>query len=320
MRWTHQLMLIVTVVAVSPSALGGGLGEPAPPLWIAEWAKGEPVTLKEGKDKYVYVIEFWATTCPHSRGCIPHLTEMQKKYKDKDVVLVAISAEPAETVKAFVEEMGDEMGYLVAVDRMRATTRTYLKSVFVEQIPHAFVVDKSGNMVWHGHPMSGLDKAVAAVVAGTHDIEAARRREQARNLTTLYMQLVKSPSKAEATTKDPDTGETRPLVSEVGDKIIDYGREDFLLMNDFAWKIATEPGLVKRDLDLAMRAAQIAYDATEGKNVDILDTYARVLYERGQKKEAVTYQRKAVGLATTEEARKTLEKTLAKYETAADED
>jgi thiol-disulfide isomerase/thioredoxin len=323
MKRSYQSLLIATIAVLATPAWGqapGGspLGKPAKPLQIAEWIKGDPVVLAQGKDKYIYVIEFWATTCPHSRGCIPYLTEMQKKYQDKDVVLVAISAERPEVVKEFVEQMGDQIGYLVGVDQQGRTTRTYLR--YIDQIPYAFVVDKSGNVVWHGHPMSGLDKTVAAVIAGTHDLESAKQREQARSLVAFYMEMVKSPRKAEATTKDPDTGEARSPVSEVGERIVDFGREDFLLMNDFAWKIATEPGLIKRDLDLAMRAAQIAYDATEGKNVDILDTYARVLFERGQKKEAVECQREAVKLAATDEAREALAKTLAKYEKAAGED
>jgi thiol-disulfide isomerase/thioredoxin len=307
MRLIGQLTVIVMIMAASRSALGGGLGNTAPALQIAEWVKGGPVVLAEGKDKHVYVVEVWATTCPHSRGCIPRLTALQQKYKDQGVVLVAVSPEPVETVKAFVEERGDQIGYVVGADRLKATTRTYLKSVFVERIPYAFIVDKSGKMVWHGHPMSGLEQALVAVLAGTHDIEAARRREQARNLTTLYIQLVKSPGKAEAS-------------SEVGERILEYGAEDFLLMNDFAWRIVTEPGLIKRDLDLAMRAVQIANDATEGKNAGILDTYARVLFERGQIKEAIEYQRKAIELATTDEARQALEKTLAKYERGGTED
>ncbi len=307
MKISHQLLLIATIMAVSTPVLAGGLGDPAPQLKIAEWIKGDPAVLAEGRGKNIYVIEFWATTCPHSRGCVPHLTEMQKKYKDQGVVFAAISVEPAETVRAFVEKMGDQMGYRVGVDETRTTTLTYLNGVFINQIPHAFVIDKSGTMVWHGHPMSGLDKTIAAVIAGTHNIDTARRRAEARSLVTLYMELVKSPSKADK-------------AGVVGNRIITQGREDFLLMNDFAWKIATEPGLMKRDLELAMRAVQAAHDETQGKNVEILDTYARVLNERGQKQAAIEYQRKAVELATNKDTRDALQKTLTKYEKKAGKD
>jgi thiol-disulfide isomerase/thioredoxin len=312
MKLSHQLMLIATIGMLGTSALGqergfAALGKPARELQVAEWVKGDPVVLKEGVGKYIYVVEFWATTCIHSRGCIPHLTAMQKKYQDKDVVFISIAAEPVETVKAFVEKMGEEIGYRVAVDKDMATFKAYLPSVGVGTTPTAFLIDKSGNLVWYGHPMSGLDKTIEAVLAGTYDIESCRRRDMARVRLPGYFTTASSPSYADR-------------ADNIGEKIIEDGQSDIMLMNEFAWKIATQPGLIKRDLAMAMRAAQIAYDGCEGKDAGIVDTYARVLWESGKKKEAIEYQRKAVGLTDIEEFRQELEKTLAKYEKAAGED
>lgn len=321
MSLSCRLMLIATLGVLSTPAWAEVLGKPAPPLQVSKWIKGDPAILAECRGKCVFVVEFWGTTCPHSRACVPHLTKMQRKYQGQDVVLIGISTEPAEKVGTFVNEMGEQMEYLVGVDAMSATASSYFRGILDKKqikTPYAFVVAKDGNLVWHGHPMSGLDKTIAAVVAGTHDIEAARKLEQARLGRDLYIQSVKSPGKVKATAKDPATGEQRLVVEQLGESIITDGRDDFLLMNDFAWKIATEPGLIKRDLELAMRAAQIAYDATEGKNVEVLDTYARVLYERGQKEEAIKYQREALKLATTDEARQMLQRALTRYEKAAE--
>ena len=66
------------------------LGTPAPPLTGLEWVKNGPVEMKPGT---VYVVEFWATWCPPCRVSIPHLTELQHKYKDKNLVIVGISTE-----------------------------------------------------------------------------------------------------------------------------------------------------------------------------------------------------------------------------------
>ncbi len=116
-----------TISAVALSALGlftvatfamaAELGDPAPPLQISEWVKGGPVKLADGKGKTIYVIEFWATWCPPCRASIPHLTELQKKFKDKGVVFVGISNEKLATVKKFVKQMGDKMDYVVAIDQ-----------------------------------------------------------------------------------------------------------------------------------------------------------------------------------------------------------
>ncbi|MBX7258453.1 MAG: TlpA family protein disulfide reductase [Candidatus Hydrogenedentes bacterium] len=138
----------------------GKLGDPAPALSIQEWAKGGPVVLADGKGKTAYVVEFWATWCPPCRESIPHLTELQKKYKDKGLVVIGVTSEEASDVKPFVEAQGDKMDYVVAVDKDGETTAAYMDAFGEDGIPHAFIVSPEGKIVWHGHPLDGLDEAV----------------------------------------------------------------------------------------------------------------------------------------------------------------
>lgn len=304
MKARHRAILMIAAIAIAtPPALAGLLGEPAPALSIAAWVKGDPVVLEEGKGKNLYLVEIWATTCPHSRASIPHLTELQKKYEKDNVILIAVSGEEVEAVKAFVEKMGPKIGYRVAVDQDRVTGRTYMGSLEVPTMPHAFLIDKTGKVVWHGHPMSRIGNIIDEVLAGTYDIERSRRSEQARTMMAQYLQMVRSPGKARK-------------AAVLGAKVIEYGREDMLLLNDFAWTIAMEAGLIRRDFDLAMRAAQAAYDACEGKVAQVVDTYARVLFESGKKEEAIKYQEQAVKLAEGQEVQKELVETLEKYKKA----
>src|SRR5439155_1211873 len=114
------------------------VGDPAPKLGVKEFVKGEPITkLEKGK---TYVVEFWATWCGPCRVSIPHLTEMQKKFADQGVVFVGVSDEPADTVKPFVEKMGDKMEYVVAIDPARKTHEGYMKAFGVGGIPHAISI------------------------------------------------------------------------------------------------------------------------------------------------------------------------------------
>lgn len=156
------------------------LGDAAPPLDIKEWVKGSPVDIAAGKGKTIYVVEFWATWCGPCITSIPHLTEMQKEFKDKGVVFVGLSDEKSEVVKKFVTKMGDKMDYTVAVDGGNTYT-SYMGGFGVNGIPHAFILDKEGRIVWHGHPMDGLDKVLHEVVEGTFDLKksAAKSRQQA---------------------------------------------------------------------------------------------------------------------------------------------
>jgi thiol-disulfide isomerase/thioredoxin len=166
MRKANRVLLGIAMSGIGwvASLIGGELGSAAPKLAVAEWIKGAPVKLAEGKGKNVYVVEFWATWCPPCRQSIPHLTEMQKKYADKGVVFVGVTQEDPETVRAFVEKMGAQMDYAVAIDQDNQTTRDYMSAFEVRKIPHAFIVDKEGKIAWHGHPMSGLEEAIEAAL------------------------------------------------------------------------------------------------------------------------------------------------------------
>lgn len=130
-------------------------GDPVGKLEVAHWVKGKSVDISKG----VNVVEFWATWCPPCRTSIPHLTETQVKYKDRGVNIVGVTNESLNTVEPFVNRMGKKMEYSVAIDKGRSTSNEFMGRYNVGGIPHAFVV-KDGKVVWHGHPMSGLDDAI----------------------------------------------------------------------------------------------------------------------------------------------------------------
>ena len=140
----------------------------ASPLFITDWIKGKPVDVTDGKK--IYVVEFWATWCPPCRTSIPHLTELQKEYKDA-VTFVGVTSEVKgekkdaimKKLKAFVAKQGSKMGYTVAVDKGGKSNKAYQGRYKVRGIPHAYIISKKGNMIWHGHPMR-LDGALKQVV------------------------------------------------------------------------------------------------------------------------------------------------------------
>ena len=162
------LLFCISSVLITASSLltgcsaGGGSGtlqsqtsgEPAAALAVAHWVKGDPVDISSG----VHVVEFWATWCPPCRTSIPHLTELQEKFKDRGVNIIGVSDEELATVESFVKKMGDKMAYTVAIDA-GATSKGYMTKYGINGIPHAFVV-KDGTVVWNGHPMDKLEAAI----------------------------------------------------------------------------------------------------------------------------------------------------------------
>ena len=68
-------------------------------------------------------------------------------------------------------------------------------------------------------------------------------------------------------------------------------------LNSIAWTIAIAKSGDKRDLDLALEAARLANRISDGGDYGILDTLARVHFERREYDEAIEYQTAAVRLA-----------------------
>lgn len=198
------LTALLAMPLAARSVQAAQLGDPAKPLQIASWVKGKPVDLAALKGKQIVVVEFWATWCPPCRASIPHLTQLQKKFKD--VVIVGVSDEDVATVKKFVEKMGDKMDYVVAVDDNDKTGEAYMKAFGINGIPHAFVVDKSGRIVWHGHPMGDLEKTLEALRDGKFDLEKARKRADAQQQLEAFI---------EAAQQNPDD----PKLQEMGKKL-----------------------------------------------------------------------------------------------------
>jgi len=301
-------VLISAPTGVDAASASGKLGQPAASLNGLQWIKGGPVEIKKGS---VYVVEFWATWCPPCRTSIPHLTELQRKFKDQGVTIIGISNEKADVAKPFVEEKAETMDYAVAVDSDRRISKGYMGAFNVRGIPHAFIVGKDGKLIWHGHPMDGMDEVLKDILAGDFDSVAyakkkAVQEEQRARLIKLYKDYFAAVT---------DNGDA---AKEAGQKFVKDANASML--NSFAWRILTNVAEEARDLDLARQVAAKAVKLTEEKNPSALDTYALATYELGKKyiAQAVKYQKKAVALAEgNDQRREGLKKTLDRYESAS---
>ena len=86
-----------------------------------------------------------------------------------------------------------------------------------------------------------------------------------------------------------------------------------MTLNQVAWTIVDNPNVKNRDYDVAMKAATRANELSKGKDAAILDTLARVYYEKGDLKNAVKYQKQAVEHAPDNQMGADIKDVLKKY-------
>lgn len=177
-------LFMVASVASGQTARISRIGDPAPPLKIKQWVKGEGIShFEKGK---VYVVDFWATWCKPCLLEFPHLSVLAAKYKDRVVVCdidvkeqksISIAA-----VKAFVDKLGDKLGenmnFHVGVEDGNFMETAWLTAFgnLGYGIPRAFVIDATGKVAWIGHPAFGLDTALDQIVHHKWDLQAAAKK------------------------------------------------------------------------------------------------------------------------------------------------
>ena len=110
------------------------------------------------EDNQPLLVEFWATWCGPCRQTIPHLNEIYAKYHPRGLNAVGISNESASTVEGFMHQV--PMNYPVALD----APGRYSRELNIRGIPHAFLLDRQGKVVWEGHPMELSEAQIEKVL------------------------------------------------------------------------------------------------------------------------------------------------------------
>ena len=116
-------------------------GQKAPEVPVETWITTPPPST-EGK--YV-LVDFWATWCGPCIMSLDMAEPLHAQFEDK-LVSMAVSDEPP----AKVEAMGKKKGWKQHIGTdTQGRTKSALK---VRGIPHAFLADPNGTVIWQGHP------------------------------------------------------------------------------------------------------------------------------------------------------------------------
>jgi len=128
-------------------------GGPPPQILVEKWITS-PAPVLEGK---FVLLDFWATWCGPCRKSVPHLNELQARFKDQ-LVIIGLTDEPEATIRKLIEPRID---YAIATDTFGRTKQM----TEVVGIPHTMLIDPKGIVRFEGLPLyldeSTLEKLIA---------------------------------------------------------------------------------------------------------------------------------------------------------------
>jgi len=279
----YAVFIVILIAALLPrSSRGALIGDPAEPLTIQEWVKGQPVQIRPGTN--IFLIEIWQTTGPASRAAITNLNEIQARFRTNGVIVVGISDEPVGTITNFLQHEGSNITYSVAADQHRTTSMAYMEPAGQLGVPYAFLVGTNGHLLWHGHVLRGLEPALEQIVAGTFDLKHAQEIEVAHRQMEQYIAMSRR-------------GDVRTRAA--GTVLLAARTNNFELLCDLAFEISTDPQLRNRDFALAGRALAQAQALAPTNSPRLMIYRAVWLFQSGRHRAGLALGHQALDAAQT---------------------
>lgn len=120
--------------AAAPNAL---VGQEAPAFTLPT-LEGGTVSLSQHRDKDIVILDFWASWCGPCRQAMPIVSDVARKFKDKNVVLYAVNLrETPDKVRGFLQSSGLSLNVLL--DKGDIATK-----YGVTGIPRLVIIGKDG--------------------------------------------------------------------------------------------------------------------------------------------------------------------------------
>jgi peroxiredoxin len=147
---TKRFVLLICIVFVSVLTMSCSKGDGEPkraesdlaPFFVLSDSSGKKVDLAEYRGKVV-ILDFFATWCEPCRILAPDLKAFYEQYKDRGLVVIAVSIDEGidatKMVKAFEKEYG--LTYVTVIDDGQVK-----KQYDVFSLPTTVIIDRDGKI------------------------------------------------------------------------------------------------------------------------------------------------------------------------------
>lgn len=145
----YGLLLFVAILLLSPVGCKKDASKSKKPLapdFALPSIEGKIVTLSQLRGKVV-LLDFWATWCAPCRMAIPHLNNLYRAHRERDLEIIGLSLDKGspEMLKRFSVGMAIEYTIVMADDKV-------VKDYGISPIPTTYLIDRNGSITnkWVG--------------------------------------------------------------------------------------------------------------------------------------------------------------------------
>jgi len=129
-------------------------GVRAPPFEATVVSGSEGFSLEAARGRFVF-LQFFSIKCKHCQRLVPRMNQIQQRYRQRGLIVVAATRERTSEVRAFQRKYGVRYPLV----------RTHLDvqvEYGVEAYPTAFLLAPNGRILWRGNPDRMLDRVFDA--------------------------------------------------------------------------------------------------------------------------------------------------------------
>lgn len=139
-RFVLALSALTALLALCLATVrAADVGQPVPDVDLPGSSVG--AKLSELRGKVVY-LDFWASWCGPCKESFPVMNDLQKKYADKGLVILAVNVdEKAEAMKDFLKQ--NPASFTIVHD----ATKKLVGTASISSMPTSFVLGKDGKVV-----------------------------------------------------------------------------------------------------------------------------------------------------------------------------